>query len=231
MANLVAIAGESGQGKTTSLFPCEILSIKGLNPKETVIINISGKSLPVKGADTLYPLGKKLSEGSNHIITEDSDVIAAAINYVNASRLEIKNLVIDDAGYTMGLEVIAKAKSKGFDKWTDLAVNHMKIINAARACRSDLNIIFIYHQEKNSNGTLKIKTAGAMIDNNILIDGLFTTILYTEIQSSTGERPKYQFRTHGEGNSTCKSPVGCFEEDFIPNDMGYVIEKLRTYYN
>jgi hypothetical protein len=131
----------------------------------------------------------------------------------------------------MGLEVLAKAKNKGFDKWTDLAVNHMRIINAARSIkRQDLNIIFTYHAEKAPNGTIKIKTAGSMIDNNVLLDGLFTTILYTYVNTE-GSEVKYHFRTHGNGTDTCKSPVGMFEEDSIPNDMGYVLDKMNEFYN
>lgn len=31
--------------------------------------------------------------------------------------------------------------------------------------------------------------------------------------------------------STCKTPVGCFDDEYIPNDMGYVIDKINEYYN
>ena len=41
MADLIAIAGESGSGKTTS--------VKYLNPKETLVISILGKPLPFAG--------------------------------------------------------------------------------------------------------------------------------------------------------------------------------------
>ena len=28
-----------------------------------------------------------------------------------------------------------------------------------------------------------------------------------------------------------KTPEGMFEEDFIPNDLGYVVNKMNEYYN
>ena len=76
---------------------------------------------------------------------------------------------------------------------------------------------------------IKIKTAGSMIDNNIYLDGLFTVILECEIRKD-GETVKYGFRTKSDGASTCKSPAGMFKEEFIPNDMGYVLEIMHKYY-
>ena len=46
MANCVIILGKSGTGKSTS--------IKTLDPKETVILNVLGKKLPFKGSNTFY---------------------------------------------------------------------------------------------------------------------------------------------------------------------------------
>src|SRR5690606_27867995 len=150
MGNLIGIVGPSGHGKTTSLVPNEQLGIKGLNPKETVIINVSGKPLPFKNSRKIYNPDIPIMEGGNYIVTENAETIEKAINFINSRRPDIKHIVIDDAGYTMGLQVISKAKIKGFDKWTDLAVDHMRIINAARhpSIRKDLTIILIYHQEK-----------------------------------------------------------------------------------
>ena len=46
MANICLILGKSGTGKSSS--------IKGLNPKETVVLNVLGKKLPFKGSMKLY---------------------------------------------------------------------------------------------------------------------------------------------------------------------------------
>lgn len=232
MGNLIALVAPSGFGKSSSLFKNEELGIKGLDPKETAIVNISGKPLPMRGANKFYPLGKGIKEGGNHICTEDPNIVSQVIDYVSESRLEINNLVIDDSGYLMGLESINKAKVKSFDKWTDLAVNMMQVINSARKSRPTLNIIMTFHMETGDNGIAKIKTMGKMIDNTILLDGLFTTILYgVVIPNSAGNSVEYKFRTHGDGTSTCKTPIGMFKEDLIPNDMGYVMEKMNDYYN
>ena len=46
MANAVIILGKSGTGKSSS--------IKTLNPKDTIILNVLGKKLPFKGSSSLY---------------------------------------------------------------------------------------------------------------------------------------------------------------------------------
>ena len=113
MANLVAIMGPAGFGKTTSLLPNEKFGIKGLKPEETFIINVGGKPLPGKGAMRLYPIDdRKLSEGKNHIILTNPEEIASLCQAV-ASNPKIKNLIIDDAGYIMGFDVIENAKKRG----------------------------------------------------------------------------------------------------------------------
>lgn len=229
MANLVAVMAPSGFGKSTAILPNEAFGIKGLNPEETCIINVSGKPLPAKGWKKTYPLGKKLSEGGNHYIVSDPASIASLVAAV-AETPRIKNLVIDDAGYIMGFNVIDNAKRKGYDKWVDGAVSFMAVINAAKSARMDLNVFFMFHVEVGKDERIKIKTAGAMIDNNIYLDGLFTVILEAEIQKEDGS-VKFVFRTKTDGNSTCKSPAGMFEETFIPNDLGYVVDKMEEYYN
>lgn len=230
----IAIVGKSGDGKTTSFFPSKELKIKGLNPKETVFINVAGKDIPMRGANKLYPR-VPINQGGNYYESEDAGNIAAAIKYIQDNRKDVKNIVVDDAGYLMGLEIIAKAKTKAFDKWTDLAVNKMKMVNAIREMnrvRPEVNVFCVYHQEKADDNTFKIKTGGKMIDNNVLLDGLFTIILYTEVSKNAANGDVlYQFRTKANGMDTCKAPVGMFPEEYIPNDSGIVVDYMDKYYN
>ena len=57
----IAIVGKSGTGKSTSYGQFPELGIKGLDPKETVIINVAGKDLPFRGWKKLY--SGKITEG------------------------------------------------------------------------------------------------------------------------------------------------------------------------
>jgi hypothetical protein len=229
---LIGIVGPSGEGKSTSIFPCPEIGIKGLDPKETVIINVMGKPLPVRGANTLYPVDKKISEGGNYGESEDPEVIIKMLDYVIEKRPEIVNLVIDDQGLIMGNYIMNRAKEKTFDKWTDLAEKMWRTINKARKARKDLNVFCVFHQEKGLDGRQKMKTSGKFLDDQIYLDSLFTVILYTKpiLEDFKTGKMKYQFMTQSDGESTCKSPFGMFSERFIPNDLGYVKDKLEEYY-
>ena len=90
----IGIVGPSGTGKSTSYGGFPELGIKGLNPKETVVINISRKDLPFRGWNALYK--GKLSEGGNYMESSNAVDIAKAIDYISEKRPDIKNIVIDD---------------------------------------------------------------------------------------------------------------------------------------
>jgi hypothetical protein len=39
------------------------------------------------------------------------------------------------------------------------------------------------------------------------------------------------FATQTDGETTCKSPMGMFDEEMIPNDLQYVKECIQKYEN
>lgn len=232
MANLIALVAQSGSGKSTSLFPNPQIGIKGLDPKKTILINVASKPLPVKGAFKLYPPDKKIREGGNYVETSDPKVIQGILEYVNTERPDVENIVIDDFTYIFSFDVMDKVKEKGFEKWTELASSVFKILNTTRTMRRNLNIICVNHAEKGDDGMLKLKTAGKLLDNSVYLDGLFTFILYSVVEKDfKSGKIEYKFRTKSDGQSTCKTPAGCFDDEFIPNDMGYVVDKINEYYN
>src|SRR6056297_816701 len=104
----IAIVGKSGTGKSTSFGNFPELGIKGLDPKDTAVINVAGKDLPFKGWKKNY--SGKLTEGGNYFEGSDADTIAKAIDYVNKERKDLKNIVIDDGQFIMAFEFMSKAK-------------------------------------------------------------------------------------------------------------------------
>jgi hypothetical protein len=154
------------------------------------------------------------------------------LTYINAKRPEIKNVIIDDSQFLMSFEYMDRAQEKGFQKFTDIAQKFYSILKASILMRDDLNVILICHSENVGTADdpqLKIKTLGKMLDNSITVEGLFTYVLFAMIQNDAEDGPKYVFQTHSDGTTTAKTPMGCFEEDYIPNDLQYVIDKIKEY--
>lgn len=112
MSNLIAVVGASGTGKSTCLFPHPSINIQGLDPKETLFINIAGKPLPVKGAFKLYPPDLHPKDGGNYIETHDPATIKKVLAFAN-EETRFRNVVIDDGGYIMGFDTMKRAEEKG----------------------------------------------------------------------------------------------------------------------
>lgn len=206
-------------------------SIRTLNPAETFIINVASKPLPFKGWKAKYTVWNKDNPNGNFINTSDVERISKILDYIEAKRPEIKNIILDDSQYLMAFEAMDRAKEKGFEKFTDIAQKFYSILKASISMRDDLNIIVSCHSENIGDGLnpiYKIKTIGKMIDNVITIEGLFTYVLFTHIESDNGTN-SYHFITQSDGTTTAKTPLDCFDSVLIPNDLQYVINKIEEF--
>ena len=236
MANAIAIVGESGSGKSTSLSSIPYLGITGLKPEETFIINVKGKPLPIKGWKKLYKeidITKPPNEG-NYLATTDSSLIVKTLHYISQYRTDIKNVVLEDAQYVMSEEFMINALKTGYDKFNKMAKNMYDIINTGILMRDSINFIMITHNDE-EEGKSKIKTLGKMLDDKVNLAGLFTVVLYSTTKT-TQLGTNYNFVTNKYIDERgihimAKSPVGMFSEILIPNDMGYVLQKIEEYNN
>lgn len=227
MGQPILIAGESGSGKSRST--------KGLNPKETFIINVSGKELPYREAFKNYTeFHPSESPKGNHLIVSKADDIIKALLYVSNKRPEIKNIVIDDNQYISAFEFMNRAKQVGYDKFTDIALNMFNIVMTVKQqTRKDLKVFFLNHIEESMDvrgvKRIKAKTLGKLIDDKITYEGLFSIVLGTEVEEKNGKL-SYYFITNSDGMTSFKSPEGMFEEMRIPNDLQVVVDAIENYY-
>jgi hypothetical protein len=236
MATTYCVIGESGTGKTTSLGNVEEFGLIGLDPKETAIINVMDKPLPFRGSRKLY--GTPISEGGNYAAVSDGITILQVLQHISENRLDIKNVIIDDFQYIMAEEFMQKALKKGFDKFNEIGKHAYDVITGGKSMRQDMNFICICHSDFDDKaGTYKMKTIGKMLDDKVNLAGLFTVVLYTEVQFDNKEKKatynfitnKYSDRSNNE--IPAKSPIGMFDDILIPNDLGFVIKKADEYYN
>lgn len=222
MSKLVGVAGPSGHGKSTS--------IRNLNPEETLIINIAGKDLPFPGSKKKYNKANK-----NYLEATTSDGVVKILQKVSKGLPNIKYIIIDDYQYIVGMEFVDKALEKGYDKFSSMAQNIVKPIKPSlhQSLREDLYVVILTHDEvveKEYQMERKMKTAGKLVDQHITLEGFFAVVLFTEIVKKEEGEFEYCFRTRTDGVCNSKSPMGMFDEALIPNDLKYVFEKMKTYY-
>jgi len=227
MAQSVLIIADSGTGKSTS--------IRNLNPDETFIINIANKPLPFKGWKKMYTICNKENPEGNIIATSSSAGILKAMKHVNDKMPHVKHLIIDDWQYMSSFEYFERAHEKGYDKFTQIAANLASVAKAPKDLREDLIVFFLTHSEEstdiNGHRKVKAKTIGKMIDNTLTLEGLFSIVLFGAVRKNEDSTFAYGFETQNNGENTCKSPMGMFEEPFIPNDLQYVKDYMVAYEN
>lgn len=228
MAELIGVVGNSGSGKSTSL--------RNLDPTSTFIINVAGKPLPIKGYKKNYkiliqnPETKKFT--GNLYNTADVQKISQVLKIIDKTRPEIKVVVIEDAQYIMAFEAMERASEKGYEKFTQMASNFYSVLQAAVNMRDDLKVVVIAHAENIGDGlnpSYKMKTIGKMIDNMITVEGLFTYVFFTVLNRNPEKGIEYKFITQSDGTTTAKTPMGCFEELLIDNDLAFVMKKIDEY--
>jgi hypothetical protein len=224
MAQSILIIADSGTGKSTA--------IRELDSKETFIINVAGKGLPFKGWKKNYTAISKDNPKGNLSNVSSAGGIMKAMQHINDKMSHIKTIVIDDFQYMASFEYFDRAKEKGYDKFTDIATNIASVSKLPKDMRDDLNVYYLTHPEEvNRNGSvlIKAKTVGKMIDNALTLEGLFTIVLFGKVIKEDDGSFQYGFETQTDGDNTCKSPAGMFEERFIPNNLKYVNDAIKAY--
>jgi hypothetical protein len=221
-SKLIGIVGPTGTGKSTS--------IKFLDPKSTYIINVAKKELPFKGAEKLYN-----TENKNYKEVDDANEITRLLRVISDKAPHIKNIIIEDSNYIMGFNMIAKATETGYTKFTLMAKDMVELFREARKLRDDLTTFYFTHPETIEDGGeiigYKIKTAGKLIDNQIVLEGLLTVCLYTHVDENKDGTASYNFITNRWKKYPAKSPDGMFSETKIPNNLQVVVDKVSEYYN
>lgn len=116
-----------------------------------------------------------------------------------------------------------------------MAKNYYELIQACQNLRDDLTVIFISHIENGGTDLepfYRLWVTGKMLTQQVNLDGLFSYIIYSEryVSDDDGE-VHYRFKTRTDGNDTCRSVAGCFEDKYIEPDMKLVIDTINKFEN
>ena len=203
MAQKVLIMGESGTGKSTSMRNCDAAI--------TAVVNPVGKPLPFK----------------NHfdMMSNETDARKITKYMKNQAASGKKIIVVDDFQYILAVPYMNRIKETGWDKYNDFGANYFEIIDVCKDLPDDVVVVYMTHIETLDNGLTTVKLIGKLLREKITIEGLFTVVLRTGVNEG-----KYYFYTQNSGKDTVKSPLGMFPSYAIDNDLNYVVDKIRNYY-
>ena len=213
MGIAVIVYGKSGTGKSRSL--------KNFGSDEIFLANIQGKPLPFKGKFEHVYVPKINTDGKG---TSAVDNIIYCLK-----QMPCKTAVIDDAGYLMTQEFMAKHKTKAgsaqFDLYNDIADLYWKLINTVtRDLPEDVIVYILMHEVTSDYGETKLRTIGNLLDSKVCIEGMASIC----IRCMTDGK-KHWFATQNGGFDISKSP-----EDMLPaemeNDLKAVDIAIRKYY-
>lgn len=203
MGVLVYVLGRSGTGKS--------FSMRKFAKGELGVVNVQGKILPFKGS------------GSFDIVnTDDSSDIVKTIKDM---AKKYKAIVVDDFQYVMANEFMRRATERGYDKFTEIARHAWDIADCVRTLPADVIVYVMCHTDTDQDGFEKLKTIGKLLDEKIVLEGMSTIVLKTAVSDG-----QYMFLTQNNGKDTVKSPSGMFPTYAIDNDLKYVDQKIRNYY-
>lgn len=183
-------------------------SIKNFKREEVCVIKAIEKLLPFRNNLYSRTLG-------------NYDAIKGTLLEINAP-----SFVIDDAGYLMTTEYLSRGNENGYGKFSDIAKRFYELVQFITYQLPPEKIIYIMmHEDVNDiTGEVKPKTVGKMLNDTICIEGMFTIALRCVNDDLTG----HKFITNGKG---AKTPEEMFETNEIENDLKFVDDKIREYYN
>lgn len=216
----ILVLGEPGTGKSAA--------IENLDPKTTVIITPNNKPLPFLGGQAKFSSALK-----NRFMFQTFKAVGDVLNEINTKAPHVKTIVIEDFTHYISKKVMDDSNTKGYEKWTELAVlAYNNIIDKAiNSLRVDLDVILIAHvnavSDAAGNMEVGLQTAGKLMDQAIKIPSYFTYILHAMVDFS-GEEPVYMFQTNRDNVRMAKTSKGMFPF-VIPNDYKAVLARIHSY--
>lgn len=198
----VLILGESGSGKSASM--------RNFNGSDVSILNVASKPLPFRNKN-----GLKMANKATYGMIKGALSSGRTLSYV-----------IDDAQYLMAFESFEKANETGYGKFTVMAKNYEEMLRYIQEDTPPDTIVYVLqHIDKLDDGSVKAKTLGKMLDQQLTIEGLFSIVLLAK-----ADEKRHYFITQSDGTNPCKSPMEMFDNVEIDNDLKAVDTAIREYY-
>lgn len=212
------VIGKSGSGKTYSLKNCD--------PDKFGVISVEKGRLPFKSKIKVARIPKSLKNPDGTEVSSYSALNRARyawLTQVIRGSKGLKSIVIDDSQYLLVNEMFDRSSEKGYDKFTDIAKNFRDLVHFVNeAAPDDMIVYFLHHSETGADGREKCKTIGKMLEEKLVIEGMFDVVIYCA---------DHKFYTQANEISSAKTPEGMFDDLEIPNDLAIVDKAIREYWN
>lgn len=196
---LTFVLGRSGTGKSTSL--------RNFKASDSIgYITATGKPLPFKNDIPQF-------HAKNY-----SDLFAA----IDQSKSDV--VVIDDFNFLMSYEEFSQASVKGYEKFTQMAVNVVNTIEKITKKEGNQRFYILAHSETNETGELRLKTTGQMVSQKFVPEALTNQVVETVM---VDDDFVFKVKTNGMG---VKTPMGMFDTDTIPNDLKMLDQAIVEFY-
>ena len=212
--NIVLIYGSSGSGKSSSL--------RHLDFDSTVLINIEGKMLPIRGAS-------KIRQEVPKNLTEVKVAIKKAVDDDSVKTIIFDSLTMfgDNILYPELVRDVPDSRSG----WLDYRDAISGMLEYCKKSGKSFIFIALASDVLNEKETV-LKTVPAIqgsMKNSL--SSHFTVVLKTNVLVEDGEL-RYVFQTNKtakDKDNEAKSPFGLFDELYIDNDVAKVIEAINEY--
>lgn len=234
------VVAPSGAGKTTSG--------RNLDPKRGIWIVPEDKELPFKGFNKNFHTeykkdGTSFSLKSNYIpeerIGKIQEILIAIMNMTpeQFKKRPIDYVIIDTVTYAMLRSVRDKENIDNFSKFISFANELKDLVDTCKRLPNHIKVVITSHEdvEETSSSsqtapqhTFKVP-AGRFTKEKLVPEGLFTIVFWGDVVEAP-DGNEYRFRTQKGNGTQAKSPLGMFDEMFIPNDLEQIFKKIDEFY-
>jgi hypothetical protein len=218
MSEPILILGKSGSGKS---YAC-----RNLDPKTTLLVSVDGKRYPFSMKEW-GKMNKENLKGSLYVPTTTGSAAYTQIKKASDEAIKQgkKTIIIDDSQFLMANEFFKRAYESGWDKFTEMGASFHDMIVWGKSLPDDVTVYFLHHLELDSDGSIKVKTVGKMLDQQTSIEGKFTVCLLARKYEDN-----YELCQSVSNEPIIKAPPGMFEKDPMDNDIAEVDKSIREFW-
>lgn len=216
----IIVMGDSGTGKSYSM--------RNFGEEDVSVLNVQNKMLPFFDRQlenvSVPDLATRLADEGGYKPLR-VDIVQSWL----ANHHEKRAVVVDDCGYCISEMYVRwstgdEAYDNKYQVYTDIAARIWNLFQAVIEDGDATRIVyFVFHQERQQDGSIDLLTVGKLLNEKLLIRGLVTCTL-----QSAKEGDRYGFHTNNANPAKC--PPGLFTEEFIDNDLKAVDARIREAY-